>query len=101
MEIGVVWNYAHAMTDANQIMHYSRIMPLAGGQRYHTSTSVFLNEVIKLAISLTMVRMPLEKSGVGSCADNSIGNVRDVKITSVEYHYRNALAHLDDRYIHQ
>jgi UDP-galactose transporter len=37
-----------------QVMHYSRIMPLVGGQRYHTSTSVFLNEVIKLAISLTM-----------------------------------------------
>lgn len=37
-------------------MHYSRIMPLVNGQRYHTSTSVFLNEVIKLGISLTMVR---------------------------------------------
>ncbi|KAF2110577.1 nucleotide-sugar transporter-domain-containing protein [Lophiotrema nucula] len=36
------------------VMHYSRVMPLVGGQRYHTSTSVFLNEVIKLAISLTM-----------------------------------------------
>ncbi|KAI4620216.1 hypothetical protein J4E80_004742 [Alternaria sp. BMP 0032] len=36
------------------VMHYSRIMPLTGEQRYHASTSVFLNEVIKLAISLTM-----------------------------------------------
>ncbi|ORY12867.1 nucleotide-sugar transporter-domain-containing protein [Clohesyomyces aquaticus] len=36
------------------IMHYSRIMPPVNGQRYHASTSVFLNEVIKLAISLTM-----------------------------------------------
>lgn len=36
-------------------MHYSRVMPVVGGQRYHTSTSVFLNEVIKLGISLTMV----------------------------------------------
>ncbi|KAH7384519.1 nucleotide-sugar transporter-domain-containing protein [Pyrenochaeta sp. MPI-SDFR-AT-0127] len=36
------------------IMHYSRVMPLVDGQRYHTSTSVFLNEVIKLGISLTM-----------------------------------------------
>ncbi|KAF2737088.1 nucleotide-sugar transporter [Polyplosphaeria fusca] len=35
-------------------MHYSRIMPLVSGQRYHTSTSVFLNEVIKLTISFTM-----------------------------------------------
>ncbi|KAI9714438.1 MAG: hypothetical protein M1820_000399 [Bogoriella megaspora] len=36
------------------IMHYSRIMPTVGGQRYFTSTAVFLNEVIKLAISLSM-----------------------------------------------
>ena len=35
-------------------MHYSRIMPPVGGQRYFTSTAVFLNEVIKLSISLTM-----------------------------------------------
>src|SRR4051794_13351900 len=35
-------------------MHYSRIMPTVDGQRYFTSTAVFLNEVIKLAISLTM-----------------------------------------------
>ncbi|KAF4556579.1 Nucleotide-sugar transporter-like protein [Elsinoe fawcettii] len=36
------------------IMHYSRIMPPVGGHRYFTSTAVFLNEVIKLGISLTM-----------------------------------------------
>jgi UDP-galactose transporter len=35
-------------------MHYSRIMPLIHGQRYFTSTAVFLNEVIKLGLSLTM-----------------------------------------------
>lgn len=35
------------------IMHYSRIMPPDGDHRYFTSTAVFLNEVIKLAISLT------------------------------------------------
>ncbi|KAI9789268.1 MAG: hypothetical protein M1816_006277 [Peltula sp. TS41687] len=29
-------------------------MPLAGGQRYHTSTAVFLNEVMKLAICLSI-----------------------------------------------
>ncbi|EFQ88552.1 hypothetical protein PTT_15519 [Pyrenophora teres f. teres 0-1] len=44
------------------IMHYSRIMPLTGGQRYHTSTSVFLNEVIKLAISLTMALFEMSKT---------------------------------------
>jgi hypothetical protein len=36
-------------------MHYSRIMPLVDGQRYHASTSVFLNEVLKLGISLSVV----------------------------------------------
>lgn len=35
-------------------MHYSRIMPLVDGQRYYTSTAVFLNEVIKLTLSLTV-----------------------------------------------
>ncbi|PKS11331.1 hypothetical protein jhhlp_003093 [Lomentospora prolificans] len=35
------------------IMHYSRIMTPAGDQRYFASTAVFLNEVLKLAISLT------------------------------------------------
>ena len=35
-------------------MHYSRIMPPSGDHRYFTSTAVFLNEVIKLAISLTL-----------------------------------------------
>ncbi|RPB11885.1 nucleotide-sugar transporter [Morchella conica CCBAS932] len=32
------------------IMHYSRIMPMTSQHRYFTSTAVFLNEVIKLAI---------------------------------------------------
>lgn len=36
------------------VMHYSRIMPPVNGQRYYASTAVLLNEVIKLAISLTM-----------------------------------------------
>lgn len=38
------------------IMHYSRIMPQAqaGGHRYFTSTAVFLNEVLKLSVSLTI-----------------------------------------------
>ncbi|KIW02381.1 uncharacterized protein PV09_06202 [Verruconis gallopava] len=34
------------------VMHYSRIMPLIDGHRYFTSTAVFLNEVLKLAIAL-------------------------------------------------
>ncbi|OAK96486.1 nucleotide-sugar transporter [Phaeosphaeriaceae sp. SRC1lsM3a] len=44
------------------IMHYSRIMPLVDGQRYHTSTSVFLNEVIKLGISLAMALYEMSQS---------------------------------------
>ncbi|KAF8460391.1 nucleotide-sugar transporter-domain-containing protein, partial [Kalaharituber pfeilii] len=33
-------------------MHYSRIMPVTGSGRYLTSTAVFLNEIIKLIISV-------------------------------------------------
>ncbi|KAG5930037.1 hypothetical protein E4U42_003198 [Claviceps africana] len=36
------------------VMHYSRVMPPDGDHRYFTSTAVFLNEVIKLAVSLTI-----------------------------------------------
>ncbi|KAK7418080.1 UDP-galactose transporter Gms1 [Neonectria punicea] len=36
------------------IMHYSRVMPPSGDHRYFTSTAVFLNEIIKLAVSLTL-----------------------------------------------
>lgn len=37
-------------------------MPTVGGQRYYTSTAVFLNEVIKLAISLTMALYDLARN---------------------------------------
>ncbi|KAF2674279.1 nucleotide-sugar transporter [Microthyrium microscopicum] len=36
------------------VMHYSRIMPPVNGQRYFTSTAVFLNEVLKLIIALAI-----------------------------------------------
>jgi UDP-sugar transporter A1/2/3 len=36
------------------ILHYSRIMPPVGDHRYFPSTAVFLCEVLKLAISLTL-----------------------------------------------
>ncbi|KAF4444793.1 putative UDP-galactose transporter [Fusarium austroafricanum] len=36
------------------IMHYSRVMPPSGDHRYFTSTAVFLNEIIKLAVSLSL-----------------------------------------------
>jgi UDP-sugar transporter A1/2/3 len=35
-------------------MHYSRIMPMTSPHRYFTSTAVFLNEVLKLALSITI-----------------------------------------------
>ncbi|KAF4626366.1 hypothetical protein G7Y89_g11796 [Cudoniella acicularis] len=44
------------------IMHYSRIMPLVGGHRYLTSTAVFLNEVIKLAVSLTIAMYDISRT---------------------------------------
>jgi len=43
-------------------MHYSRVMPLVGGQRYHTSTSVLLNEVMKLGISFAMALYDTSKT---------------------------------------
>ncbi|KAF2765543.1 hypothetical protein EJ03DRAFT_345617 [Teratosphaeria nubilosa] len=44
------------------IMHYSRIMPAVNGQRYYTSTAVFLNEVMKFAVSLTMALYEISTS---------------------------------------
>jgi len=44
------------------ILHYSRIMPLVGEHRYLTSTAVFLNEVIKLAVSLTIAMYDISRT---------------------------------------
>ncbi|KHN95895.1 udp-galactose transporter [Metarhizium album ARSEF 1941] len=44
------------------VMHYSRVMPPDGDHRYFTSTAVFLNEVIKLAISLTLALYETSKT---------------------------------------
>ncbi|KAI9811216.1 MAG: hypothetical protein M1827_005548 [Pycnora praestabilis] len=44
------------------IMHYSRMMPLVGGHRYLPSTAVFLNEVIKSAICLTVALYDISRS---------------------------------------
>lgn len=43
-------------------MHYSRIMPSAGSSRYLTSTAVFLNEVIKLAVSLSIALYDISRT---------------------------------------
>ncbi|KAI9758829.1 MAG: Sec63 [Chaenotheca gracillima] len=44
------------------IMHYSRVMPLVNGHRYLTSTAVFLNEVVKLGISLTVALYDISRN---------------------------------------
>ncbi|EMC98515.1 hypothetical protein BAUCODRAFT_121381 [Baudoinia panamericana UAMH 10762] len=36
------------------VLHYSRMMPPVHGQRYFASTAVFMNEVIKFSLSLSM-----------------------------------------------
>ena len=61
------WRYhgifRYRSADENhQTMHYSRIMPLVGGHRYHASTAVFLNEVMKLAICLTISLYDISRS---------------------------------------
>lgn len=43
-------------------MHYSRIMPPTSDHRYFTSTAVFLNELIKLAVSLTLAMYETSKT---------------------------------------
>lgn len=43
-------------------MHYSRVMPPDGDHRYFTSTAVFLNEVIKFAVSLTLAMYETSKT---------------------------------------
>lgn len=52
----------HSILTTLQIMHYSRIMPPVGGHRYFTSTAVFLNEVIKLGISLSLALNDVSKN---------------------------------------
>ncbi|RQM06306.1 hypothetical protein DH86_00001103 [Scytalidium sp. 3C] len=44
------------------IMHYSRIMPVTSNRRFLTSTAVFLNEVIKLALSLSIALYDISKT---------------------------------------
>lgn len=43
-------------------MHYSRIMAPEGDHRYFASTAVFLNEVLKLAISLSFAVYDVSRS---------------------------------------
>ncbi|KAA8649739.1 putative UDP-galactose transporter [Aspergillus tanneri] len=44
------------------LLHYSRVMPPSNGKLYIASTAVFFNEVIKLAISLTIALYEVSKT---------------------------------------
>ncbi|KAI4258692.1 MAG: hypothetical protein LQ352_001118 [Teloschistes flavicans] len=46
----------------HQILHYSRTMPLVGGHRYLPSTAVFLCEILKLTICLTLALYDISRS---------------------------------------
>ncbi|RDW65862.1 putative UDP-galactose transporter [Aspergillus mulundensis] len=54
------------------LVHYSRMMPPTGGKRYLTSTAVFFNEVVKLAISLTLALYEVSKSAPPSVPATSL-----------------------------
>ncbi|KAJ5082946.1 hypothetical protein N7532_011989 [Penicillium argentinense] len=54
------------------LAHYSRVMPPAGGKRYLTSTAVFLNEMVKLAISLTMALYAVSEAAPPSMPATSL-----------------------------
>ncbi|KAF7715810.1 P-loop containing nucleoside triphosphate hydrolase protein [Penicillium ucsense] len=54
------------------LAHYSRIMPPAGGKRYLTSTAVFMSEVVKLAITLTIALYDVSKNAPPSMPATSL-----------------------------
>ncbi|EPS33205.1 hypothetical protein PDE_08167 [Penicillium oxalicum 114-2] len=54
------------------LSHYSQMMPPAGGKRYLTSTAVFMSEVVKLAIALTMALYDVSKNAPPSMPATSL-----------------------------
>ncbi|KAJ5659837.1 hypothetical protein N7507_006288 [Penicillium longicatenatum] len=69
----VPWLLLAAQSTAFVLLsHYSRVMTPAGGKRYLTSTAVFLNEVVKLAISLTMALYDVSKTAPPSMPATSL-----------------------------
>jgi ribosomal 50S subunit-recycling heat shock protein len=61
-------------------------MPLVNGQRYHTSTSVFLNEVIKLVYGTYDVSYDVQTITDRAPFQGTIRNVADA---ANEYHLSN------------
>ncbi|KAJ6126648.1 hypothetical protein N7523_002260 [Penicillium sp. IBT 18751x] len=69
----VPWILLTAQSTAFVLLaHYSRVMPPTGGKRYLTSTAVFLNEVVKLAIALTMALYDVSKTAPPSLPATSL-----------------------------
>ncbi|KAJ5231809.1 uncharacterized protein N7469_006397 [Penicillium citrinum] len=69
----VPWLLLTAQSTAFVLLaHYSRVMTPAGGKRYLTSTAVFLNELVKLAISLTMALYDVSKAAPPSMPATSL-----------------------------
>ncbi|PGH02714.1 hypothetical protein AJ80_08811 [Polytolypa hystricis UAMH7299] len=56
------WTEERKLTETAQLLHYSRVVPVVGGRRYIPSTAVFLTEVIKLAVCLTLALYDVSKS---------------------------------------
>ncbi|KAL2794776.1 nucleotide-sugar transporter-domain-containing protein [Aspergillus keveii] len=75
---GTAWEHASWILLTAQytafvlLAHYSRIMPPTGGKRYLTSTAVFFNEVVKLAVSLTVALYEVSRSAPPSVPATSL-----------------------------
>lgn len=65
------------------MMHYSRTMPAING-RYFISTAVFLNEIVKLTISLTMALFELASNP--KMADNSTATALFSELARAVFH---------------
>lgn len=58
--------------DSSQLLHYSRVSPVVDGRRYFPSTAVFLTEVTKLAVCLTVALYDVSKSAPPSMPATSL-----------------------------
>ncbi|KAI9678847.1 MAG: hypothetical protein M1817_005907 [Caeruleum heppii] len=63
-ESSTIAKSTHASQDSALflLMHHSRVMPSVGGHRYLTSTAVFMAEVVKLAICLTLALYDISRN---------------------------------------
>ncbi|KAL1956283.1 hypothetical protein VTO42DRAFT_7456 [Malbranchea cinnamomea] len=54
------------------LLHYTRVSPVVGGRRYIPSTAVFLTEVIKLALCMTIALYNISRSAPPSMPATSL-----------------------------